>query len=259
VREGPRETPPVAIAPETGHACSTLSDVPEPVSAFLRSVASAVADLIDDSPPLAGCRNGRHVLRTPSLRLQTPTVRDLKMMMAAASDPQAQRWLGWSAELVVAADDVQRLLTLRAGEGRLIPRPSGDQWYLAAVEWATGQLAGAVGCDPDGRELGGWLAPRYRGRGLGRELFAGAALFAHQHLGVSSVVAGTEVSNAACITALVSAGFAPDAGPPTHRLPDGRVVPVRWLRHETDHPARCDGMTGFMQSRFQSATADPRH
>jgi RimJ/RimL family protein N-acetyltransferase len=200
-----------------------------------------VADLIDDTPPLAGCRNGRHVVRTPSLRLQTPTGRDLKMMMAAGSDPQAQRWLGWSAGRVVTEEARERLLTLRAGEGRPISRASGDQWYLAAVEWATGRLAGAVGCDPDGRELGGWLASRYRGRGLGGELFAGAALFAHQHLGVSRVVAGTEVSNAACMAALVSAGFVPDAGPSAHQLPDGRVVPTRWLRHDAEHPARCNG------------------
>lgn len=180
------------------------------------------------------------MLRTPSLRLQTPTGRDLKMMMAAASDPQAQRWLGWSAKDVVAEEALERLLALRAGEGRPVSRALGGRWYLAAVEWATGRLVGAAACEPDGREMGGWLAPRYRGQGLGRELFAGAALFAHQHLGLSSVTAGTEVSNAACIAALVSAGFVPDAGPPTHQLPDGRVVPTRWLRHAADHPARCD-------------------
>jgi RimJ/RimL family protein N-acetyltransferase len=202
---------------------------------------STVVALIDDSPPLAACRNGRHVLRTPSLRLQAPTGRDFKMMMAAASDQQAQRWLGWSADDVVAGDALEGLLTLKAGEGRPIPQPLGGHWYLAAVEWATGQLAGAIGCDTVSRELGGWLAPRYRGRGLGRELFAGAALFAHQHLGVRSVLAGTEVSNAACVAALVAAGFVPDTGPPTHRLPDGRVIPTRWLRHDTDHPGRCDG------------------
>ena len=181
------------------------------------------------------------MLRTPSLRLQTPTRRDLKMMIAAASDPKAQRWLGWSAKDVVAEEALERLLALRAGEGRPISRAPGDRWYLAAVEWATGRLVGAAACEPDGREMGGWLAPRYRGQGLGRELFSGATLFAHQHLGLSSVTAGTEVSNAACIAALVSAGFVPDAGPPTHQLPDGRVVPARWLRHAADQPARCDG------------------
>jgi len=162
-------------------------------------------------------------------------------MLAAASDPQAQRWLGWSPKDVVAEGTLERLLALRAGEGRPTSRAPGERWYLAAVEWATGRVVGGVGCEPDGREVGGWLAQRYRGRGLGRELFAGAALFAHQRLGLSSVAAATEVSNAACVAALVSAGFVPDAGPPTHQLPDGRVVPARWLRHDADYPARCGG------------------
>jgi hypothetical protein len=33
--------------------------------------------------------------------------------MAAASDPQAQRWLGWSAKDVVAEEGLERLLALR--------------------------------------------------------------------------------------------------------------------------------------------------
>ena len=218
-----------------------LSDMQEQVHAFLRSIASAVTDAIDGSPPLTQCRGGRHVLRTPRLRLQGPTGRDSTIMTAAASDPQAQRWLGWRAENLAAQDTLERLLTLRAGEGTVISRAPEEWWDLVAVEWATGRVAGAVGCSPDGHELGGYLAPRYRGRGLGRELFAGAALFAHQHLGVSSVAAATEVGNAACMAALTSAGFVPAGGPPTHELPDGRVVPVQWLRHETDRPSRCGG------------------
>lgn len=204
-----------------------------------RSVVSVVADLMTDYSPAAGCSGGHHVLRTRSLRLQSPTERDLKMMMVAACDPEAQRWLGWSGKRIVAEADRERLLTLRPGEGRRLTRTPESQWYLAVIEWATGRLAGAVGCEPDGRELGGWLAPHFRGRGLGSEMFAGAAMFAHQHLGVASVVAGTEVSNAACIAALMSAGFSPADGPQTHRLPDGREVPTRWLRHDTDQPARC--------------------
>ena len=208
---------------------------------FFRAIASVVADLTADYSPAAGCGGGRHVLRTESFRLQSPTERDLKIMMAAACDPQAQRWLGWSGKQIVAAADRERLLTLRPGEGRRLTREPESQWHLAVIEWATGRLAGAVGCAPDGRELGGWLAPQFRGRGFGSELFAGAAMFTHQHLGVASVVAGTEVGNAACIGALTSAGFVPTDGPQTHRLPDGREVPTRWLRHDTDQPARCGG------------------
>jgi RimJ/RimL family protein N-acetyltransferase len=196
---------------------------------------------LDDSPATAGCRNGRHVLRTENLRLQIPTRRDLQIMVAAASDPQAQRWLGWRADEVVADNDREWLLRLRAGEGSAVRRARDGHWTLAAVEWATDRVAGAVGCEADGRGIGGWLAPQFRGRGLGRELFAGAAQFAHHHLGLASVQAGTEVSNAACIAALMSAGYAPDAGPVTHQLPDGRTVPTRWLRHDADHPTRCRG------------------
>jgi RimJ/RimL family protein N-acetyltransferase len=44
-------------------------------------------------------------------------------------------------------------------------------------------------------EIGGWLAPWYRGYGLGASLFAGAAEFAHYHLGIARVTAGTETVN----------------------------------------------------------------
>jgi hypothetical protein len=47
-------------------------------------------------------------------------------------------------------------------------------------------------------------------------------------------------SNAACIAALASAGFIPAAGPDTHSLPDGRVAPVRWFRHESAYPTVCE-------------------
>jgi RimJ/RimL family protein N-acetyltransferase len=180
-------------------------------------------------------------MRTERLRLQMPTMRDLKIMLAGASDPQAQRWLGWRADEVTDEDARERLLCLRAGEGTALPRAADGHWTLAAVEWATSRVAGGVGCESDGRDLGGWLAPQFRGHGLGRELFAGAAEFAHHHLGIASVHAGTEVTNAACIAALTSAGYVPADGPPSHELPDGRMVPTRWLRHDADHPSRCRG------------------
>jgi RimJ/RimL family protein N-acetyltransferase len=70
-------------------------------------------------------------------------------------------------------------------------------------------VAGAIELDPGTGEVGGWLAPWFRGRGLGAGLFVGATEFAHQHLGIAAVTAGIESSNAACIAALVSAWFIP--------------------------------------------------
>lgn len=183
------------------------------------------------------CRRGHHVLHTQGLRLQTPTARDLRIMSAAASDLQAQRWLGWTGPAVIPERDRQRLLARPAGRGAL--SPARARGYIVAIDPATGQVAGAAGHDGATGEVGGWLAPRYRGHGLGSSLFAGVAEFAHQHLGIPSVTAGTETGNAACIAALVSAGFIPVAGPDTHPLPDGRVIPCRWFRHTSSRPATC--------------------
>jgi RimJ/RimL family protein N-acetyltransferase len=91
----------------------------------------------------------------------------------------------------------------------------GGDWYLAAVDPEGDRLAGAVGIYTGTGEVGGWLAPQFRGRSLGVDLFAGAAQFAHQHLGVASVRAGTEADNAACIGALSAAGFLPVEDPET--------------------------------------------
>jgi RimJ/RimL family protein N-acetyltransferase len=184
---------------------------------------------------------GRHVLHAPALRLETPTVGDFRIMLAAASDPQAQRVLGWTGREVVPERDREYLLALPQGRGRVLSGMPGPQCWLAAIDVADGRLAGAISVDRDTSEVGGWLAPRFRGRGLGTALFAGAAEFAHHHLGIPSVTAGTEAGNVACIAALASAGFFPTAGPDTHTLPNGRAAPSRWFRHESAQPAMCGG------------------
>jgi RimJ/RimL family protein N-acetyltransferase len=209
-----------------------LPMAPGVVQRFLRAAREG------DTP--AQCGRQWHVLHMPDLRLQTPTKQDIRIMLAAASDPQAQRWLGWSGPTVLPQGDREHQLARTAGRGRAFSRVLGPQWHLVAIDPAAGRVAGACGVDEDTGEVGGWLAPRYRGRGLGSGLFAGAAEFAHQHLGIPSVTAGTETSNAACIAALASAGFIPAAGPGTHTLPDGRVVPGRWFRHESAYPTVCE-------------------
>lgn len=184
------------------------------------------------------CRRGRHVLRTDRLRFQTPSFRDLKTMEAAASDPEAQRWLGWPPGGLVLDPYRERLLARPVGRGR--PYRGAEMVFLIAVDLASGRLAGAVGVTPgETYEVGGWLAPGFRGHGLGGELFGAVASFAHRHLGVTGVVAGTETVNVASARALLSAGFVPAPGPDTHRLPDGRVIPSRWLRHDDEQPATC--------------------
>jgi RimJ/RimL family protein N-acetyltransferase len=209
---------------------STLPTVPGVVQRLLRAAREG------ETP--AQCGRECHVLHMPGLRLQTPTKRDVRIMHAAAGDPQAQRWLGWPGP--IPQWNLEDQLARTAGRGRASPRVLGPVQYLVAIDPAAGRVAGAFGVDTDAGEVGGWLAPRYRGRGLGGGLFAGAAEFAHQHLGIPSVTASTEISNTACIAALASAGFIPAAGPDTQTLPDGREVPVRWFRHESACPTVCE-------------------
>jgi RimJ/RimL family protein N-acetyltransferase len=109
------------------------------------------------------------------------------------------------------------------------------------VDRASGLAAGGAALAPWSLEVGGWLAPGFRGRGLGAELFAAIAQFGHDHLGLAMVLAGVEPANVACVAALLAAGFEPAQGPQTHYLPDGRVIPARWFRHDTGKAARCRG------------------
>jgi RimJ/RimL family protein N-acetyltransferase len=176
----------------------------------------------------------------PDLRLQSPSVQDARAMLAAASDPHAQRWLGWPDQIVQQARQWAGLLGAEPGEGRWLPRSaSSREMPLAAIDPSGRRLAGWITFTRETGEIGGWLAPGFRGRGLGAALFAGAAEFAHHHLGAASVLAGTEAENTACIGALTAAGFIPAAGPETHTLPNGRVTTSRWFRHESVRPALC--------------------
>jgi RimJ/RimL family protein N-acetyltransferase len=176
----------------------------------------------------------------PGLRLQTPSEVDLLGALAAASDPQAQRWLGWPDRDAGRAGQWTAFLDATPGTGRKPRRlGQGAELLLAAVDPAGERLAGAIGVSRETGEVGGWLAPRFRGCGLGGALFAAAAELAHHHLGIASVIAGTEPGNAACIGALSAAGFIPATGSETHTLPNGRVVDARWFRHESGQPARC--------------------
>jgi RimJ/RimL family protein N-acetyltransferase len=189
------------------------------------------------------CGRGHHFVQMPGLRLQTPSARDVLAMAAAASDPQAQHWLGWPDQLVRQARRWTGLLDVEPGKGSRHPGASDSQEVtLAAIDPSGQRLAGGISFTRETGEIGGWLAPGFRGLGLGAALFAGAAEFAHHHLGAASVLAGTEAENAACIGALSAAGFISAAGPEAHTLPNGRVITSRWFRHESGRPALCTGV-----------------
>lgn len=190
------------------------------------------------------CSGGRHVVTTPRLALRSLTVADLPLAAAAASDPEAQRWLGWKREDLVAGEERDRLLSAPPGRGRArfgLPSrcvPTG----MLAVDPENGLPAGILWLTPESPdlcELGGYLAPSYRGRGLGAELFAAGLALAQGHLHFTEVRAGVQRENVRCARSLWRAGLDPASGPEKHVLPDGRVIPSDWYSSVVPDPAWC--------------------
>ncbi|GAA4588147.1 GNAT family protein [Planotetraspora phitsanulokensis] len=187
------------------------------------------------------CHQSSHVVLTEKLRFQSPTEGELGMESASAGDAEAQHWLGWyPTEIATEPWRTHLLATPPRRKGGVAQ--FNDAWKLHGVDSRTGNHAGVAGVrgTPHGYEIGGWLAPAFRRRRLGSELFGAALTLAHEHLGIAVVVAGTEITNVACRRALEAAGFIPIQGAPFHVLPNGRVIYSCWYLHTTSTPRRCD-------------------
>ncbi|UUU36648.1 GNAT family N-acetyltransferase [Streptomyces sp. CA-210063] len=190
------------------------------------------------------CTPGRHALSTPRLLFYAPVTQlDALAAIATGADPEAQRWQGNQADQVVPDADIRRsLLRMRPADAtRLLTNPELAEPFepgpempelLVCVRRDTGRYAGCLELDHDRGEIGGNLAPDHRGQGLGAELFLAGALWAHGHVGLPTVRAGTATANVACRRALERAGFVPAPGPPRHTLPDGRELDSVWFQHE---------------------------
>lgn len=198
------------------------------------------------TPRRVRCGIHFHVIRTESLVLRTPTLREAKLVMAGASDDEAQRWLGWEDRLIWPSE--HRAAALAATANGLewpTERPIVSLRHLVAIDPDRLTIVGSVGFEPSNdaghNHIGGWLAPQYRGRGLGRELFAAGLALGHQHLAIKTINAGAEESNTASRRSLEAAGFRPIDGAPTHTLPDGRAIASCWYEHTAPATAYCKG------------------
>ncbi|WP_236652106.1 GNAT family N-acetyltransferase [Streptacidiphilus neutrinimicus] len=165
--------------------------------------------------------------------------------MAGAYDDDAQRWLAWDQEGPVAetrdwffnVDDANREhmhehLDDSAGHRYL---EALEYRHLIVVDRDHGRYAGAVQLFED-CQVNAWLAPHFRGRNLGADLFAAAAKMAHQHLAVKELYAVVAEQNLPALSALRLAGFqhAP-ATTETAELQPGLLA----LRHRTRFAQTC--------------------
>jgi RimJ/RimL family protein N-acetyltransferase len=155
------------------------------------------------------------------------------------SDPGAQQWLGWAEADLVTVPPGPVTLPLRQRSG--IVRPEVDRLCFAAVDRETTGMVAAITIyrAGDGRlEVGGSVAAQHRGRGFGTETLKAVCELAHHHFGIAVLRAGCETTNVASIGWLRSVGFAQIAGPPTHRLPNGREIPALWWQHSSPRARR---------------------
>lgn len=187
------------------------------------------------------CLPRLHEFRTERLVLRSPGIWDHAIMAATASDPEAQAFLNWRRRQVVPARRIDRALRGRPGGRR--PRLRPPEGSFAIVQH--GRVIGGAGVSRTDRddevEIGDYLAPAYRGRGLGTEAIAGLTEFVHRHLGMRRIVAGMHAENVASQQQFIACGYEQVEGPASYQLPNGVVVvgPLWWLHEDPMATARC--------------------
>lgn len=174
--------------------------------------------------------------------LTSPRRNDLPIITALASDPDAQRWLGWRTRQVMSARQMARARASRPG-GEYLVWKSPPYGLTLAIE--PDVVAGQVVLQKhhDFWHLGIHLAAELRNQGHGRRALQLAAEFFHRHLGLGTIFAGTHPDNLAAQRALAAAGFVPAPGPAEFELPNGEVIPTHWTVHTASASGRCRWLT----------------
>ncbi|WP_372455578.1 GNAT family N-acetyltransferase [Nonomuraea sediminis] len=185
------------------------------------------------------CSKKLHVITADDFVIRTAGYWALRAAKAAGSDEHAQRWLGWPLDMVREYESSHgKLLDRELDDESEAPSPGWfalinrhDRRIMGALVIAVSQLNRV--------EIGGYLAPQYRGRGFGAQLFTLGSVLAHTHLGLPEIYAGTETGNIACRQSLLKAGFTYTDGPAQHTLPNGRMVDSVWFKSAVAREATC--------------------
>ncbi len=181
--------------------------------------------------PLRRRQTGRcgatHLYHSERLELGPPHRRHADAFMSSI-DEEVRRWHGYADSDIDTWRTALVLVTRRR-------QPPGCPRWLFAAERSSGAFAGSykvhsVSKDGADAELGWWMAPGARGRGLGRESLAMVLDYIHDHLGIASVWMATDEANARAIAQIEAVGAVFEGLRP-HELPNGSKVPSRWYLH----------------------------
>lgn len=149
------------------------------------------------------------VLSTDRLVLRAHTRDDIDAVLHGATDPGVQRWLPMpSPGRPYTRAHAENWCLVAAPKARV--DGDGQQW--AAVDAATGAYAGSVGLNrtmwkAGTTEVGYWLVPEARGRGLATEAVAAVSRWALLDQGFQRVELKAAVGNTPSRRVAEKAGF----------------------------------------------------
>ena len=143
-------------------------------------------------------------LRVADLLLRPWRVDDTEAVLAAMQDPEIRLWNGFAGEFGI--EDVGVWLTRR------IDWSAGTHASWSVVAAATGELLGSVSlhsidADQGDAEIGYWIVPAARGRGVASSVVDAVCRWAFETLPVDRVELCHAVENAASGRVAEKAGF----------------------------------------------------
>ena len=200
--------------------------------------------------------NGVHRVTTERLEIVSGRVSDLRRYYAMCAEPEIQRWMGW----VGVPADAELYGAQAVPLWRPVPTVPANLEHMEfiGIHRRTNLVVGGLGLfrEPGGHSVGGAVRTGFRGQRLGHELMAAVCDLLHRHFGLTELRAGCDASNEASRGWLAGAGFTRVDGPPTHTLPDGRVIDsLSWVRRDAAAKRRCTRLYETFEHAMAAARA----
>lgn len=167
-----------------------------------------------------------HTLRLDHLTLRPVEVDDRDDYLATIDDGVC-RWQGYDAVTIEA-------IAATFNQPAFLNPPGSCPTHFVVCD-PDGSVIGSYTFGPDGRQanevdLGWWLGPTGRGRGLGTASLLVMLDYAYRHLDVRSVRMGTATRNERARRQIKASG-AVVTGQEPRTLPNGVAVTSIWYRH----------------------------
>jgi RimJ/RimL family protein N-acetyltransferase len=171
------------------------------------------------------------------LLLRPPTLGDVDAITAACQDPEIPRWIA-AIPSPYTVEDARWFVTSLAEPGWA----SGEDLVWAITDRETDAFFGTVGLHPrlaGVAEVGFWLAPQARGRGIMTDAVELVCAFGFGVQGLQRIEWQAVVGNDASRAVAERTGFVVEA-----------TLRQRLQRHDPDHPDRMVAIDAWIGARW---------